>query len=139
MSIEGGFIIALTFTMIHSETASINFLKWDPLYETEKPFQVFIEEDLAQSGQRNTNLRWEEQDVTVEDIRDDLDYVNIDDHGFTTRNLLGFDCLNSAEEIESWYLPAVEQLLRAEMDDAGTVFIYDWRVYIVFLPHNVSN
>jgi hypothetical protein len=92
------------------------------------PFQVFVEEDLSARGQRNTNLEWEEKVVEVVDFRDDEDYYDIDNHGFTYRILKDFWRLENTQVIEDFYIPAVRELLQREIYDAGTVFVYDWRV-----------
>ncbi|KAF2440058.1 hypothetical protein P171DRAFT_489834 [Karstenula rhodostoma CBS 690.94] len=114
--------------MAYCETASINFLRRDPLYATEKPFQVFTGDDIATQGQRNTNLLWEERNVQVEDFRDEGDYFDIDNHGFTSRTIEGFSRLDSTTEIELSYIPTIQDLIRNEIADAGTVFVYDWRI-----------
>ena len=115
--------------MANVEDGSIQFIRWIPLYETEKPFQVFLaDRDLESEKRRNTNLVWEEKDVAVEDFRGREDFHDIDEHGFTSRKVVGFESLPNTEAIEKEYLPAVEKLLREELDDVGTVFIFDWRV-----------
>lgn len=114
--------------MGYSETASVKFLKWTPLYDEEKPFQIFLDRDLDAEGHRATNLNWEECDIEVEDFRGQKDFDDIDSHGFTTRSLNGFDLVNDIPAIERDYIPAVEALLRKALKDVGTVFIFDWRV-----------
>lgn len=114
--------------MAYREPVSIHFLQRDPLYTTEKPFQVFISEDHSAKGQRNTNLLWEEINVTVEDFRGEGDFFEIDNHGFTSRPIEGFARLENTTEIEQSYIPAIKDLIRKEIAEAGTVFVYDWRV-----------
>jgi hypothetical protein len=114
--------------MAKSESASTHFIKWDELYEKEKPFQVFLEDDIDQFGTRNTNLAWEERNITVEDFRGNPSYYDIDNHGFTSRKLPGYSDISNTLLIEKEYIPAVRRLLYEEIADAGTVFIFDWRV-----------
>ncbi|KAF2469391.1 methyltransferase CmcJ [Lindgomyces ingoldianus] len=114
--------------MPHSEPASIQFLKWSPLYDKEKPYQVFLDKDLdTEEDQQNTNLAWEEKFVTVQDFRGCDEYSNLDAHGFTSRTLPGFEHLETRDDIETGYIPAVEEMLKREIEDVGTIFVFDWR------------
>ncbi|KAF2000919.1 methyltransferase CmcJ [Amniculicola lignicola CBS 123094] len=114
--------------MDSSISASIQFLRWDPLYVTEKPFQAFLDKDLAADGERNTNLSWEEKDLTISDFRAHKEFQDIDNHGFTSRKIVGFKNLADRNKIEKLYIPTVERLLQSEIEDVGTVFIFDWRI-----------
>jgi len=108
--------------------ASIRFLQWSPLYEKERPFQIFTDLLPDAKDQRKTNLLWDEKDITVEDFRDRADEFQLDTHGFTTRKIPGFTELPDKETIERKYIPAVRQMLQDELEDVGTVFVFDWRV-----------
>lgn len=114
--------------MAKKEAATIQFIKWSDLYEKDKPYQVFLEEDIGHTGAQSTNLAWEEKEVIVEDFRGNPDYDNIDNHGFTSRKLSGFSTIPDPSLIEKAYISAVSQLLYNEIEGAGTVFIFDWRV-----------
>lgn len=108
--------------------ASLQFLKWTSLYEVEKPFQIFgdlLEESV---DQRKTNLTWEEKQIQVQDLRDDVHSVRLDSHGFTICHLPGFTQLSDGEVIPGQYTPAIKNMLKAELEDVGTVFAFDWRV-----------
>ena len=110
-----------------TEQASIKFLEWLPLYNSEKPFQIFMDISGDVKDQRKTNLVWDERAVTVTDFRNNNEF-ELDTHGFTVRELPGFSELDDAEIIRKEFLPAVERMLKTELDDVGTVFIFDWRV-----------
>lgn len=110
-----------------TEQASIKFLKWLPLYNREKPFQIFMELSADAKDQRKANLVWDERTVTVTDFRNNSNF-QLDTHGFTSRKLPGFSELDDAEMIRKEFLPAVERMLETELEDIGTVFIFDWRV-----------
>jgi hypothetical protein len=114
--------------MAQEISATSHFIRWSELYEEEKPFQVFLEDNVENSGIRSTNLDWEEKHITVTDFRGDPDYQDIDNHGFISRELHGFKDIPDTSRIETVYLPAVSRLLRREIADVGTVFIFDWRV-----------
>jgi hypothetical protein len=117
--------------MCYTEPASIQFLKWSSLYEREKPFQIFLDRDLDAEGLRTTNISWEERNIDVEDFRGQAAFKDIDCYGFTSRKLCGFDLVKDKAEIERDYLPAVKSLLQNTLKNAGTVFIFDWRVSIL--------
>lgn len=108
--------------------ASVQFLKWTPLYEAEKPFQIFgdlLEESV---DQRKTNLTWEEKQIQVQDLRDESESFRLDSHGFTICRLPEFTELSDREVISGEYIPAIRKMLTAELEDVGTVFVFDWRV-----------
>ncbi|OTA96831.1 hypothetical protein M434DRAFT_392516 [Hypoxylon sp. CO27-5] len=111
-----------------TERASIQFLKWSPLYEKERPFQIFMDILPDAQDRRKTNLVWDEKDVLVEDFRERADDFQIDTHGFTTRRLPGFTELSDKDVIQTEYIPAVKKMLQESLQDVGTVFVFDWRV-----------
>ncbi|KAL5393600.1 hypothetical protein PMIN04_008710 [Paraphaeosphaeria minitans] len=84
--------------------------------------------DLSTPAQRDNNLLWEEKNVLVQDFRDNVDYFDIDNHGFTSRFLEGFARLDNMTEIDQCYISAIKDLVRKEIADAGTIFVYDWRI-----------
>ncbi|KAI1137563.1 hypothetical protein F5Y05DRAFT_74238 [Hypoxylon sp. FL0543] len=111
-----------------AEAASIQFLKWSSLYESERPFQIFMDVLPDAQDRRKTNLAWDEKDVLVEDFRDRADNFQLDTHGFTMRLLPGFTELPDKNMIQTEYIPAVKRMLKESLQDVGTVFVFDWRV-----------
>jgi len=115
-----------------NEIASVQFLKWTDLYLTEKPFQ-FFEIDTDCKDQRNSNLQFEEKFVAIENIRGHESSFELDRHGFIVRQFpKGASCLQasiiSKENVVSRYFPAVDQLLRDEVEGVDQTFLLDWRV-----------
>lgn len=108
--------------------ASVQFLKWTPLYEAEKPFQIFSDLLEESVDQRKTNLTWEEKQIQVQDLRDDAHSFRLDSHGFTICHLPGFTGLSDRGTISGEYIPAIKKMLKTELGDVGTVFVFDWRV-----------
>ncbi|KAJ0115042.1 hypothetical protein J7T55_001450 [Diaporthe amygdali] len=108
--------------------ASVQFLKGIPLYEEEKPFQIFGDLLPDATDQRKTNLVWEEKQIPIRNIRDDAQGFQLDSHGFTTRRLPGFTDLLDRETITGKYIPAIKDMLKTELQDVGTVFVFDWRI-----------
>ncbi|KAI0153294.1 hypothetical protein GGR57DRAFT_513129 [Xylariaceae sp. FL1272] len=116
--------------MAQTQMAWVKFLKWSPLYEKERPFQIFMNLRPESRDQRKDNLNWHEKQIEVTDIRAQADEFQLDTHGFTMRELHGYSQLQSLSEyvIVREYLPAVKEMLQSELRDVGTVFIYDWRL-----------
>ncbi|EXJ74854.1 uncharacterized protein A1O5_01550 [Cladophialophora psammophila CBS 110553] len=119
--------------MSHHEGAVIaplKFLKWLPLYETEKPFQVFINVPEDAQDQRTTNLAFHNVEVHILDVRNfPPHYFSLNEQGFMYR-LQKFDPTHIADrkKVEELYLPEMEALLKAEVEDVDRVFFFDWRL-----------
>ncbi|KAI0506382.1 hypothetical protein F5B22DRAFT_451839 [Xylaria bambusicola] len=111
-----------------SETAYVRFLQWSSLYEKERPFQIFTELLPESNDQRKTNLVWDERQIEVKNFRANAERYQLDTHGFSTRHLPGFRDLMDKETIIEKYLPAVQEMLQSQLQDVGTVFVYDWRI-----------
>jgi hypothetical protein len=109
--------------------ASLKFLQWQPLYEKEKPFQIFINIPDHVKDRRTTNLVFEDQLVKIEDVRSRLEEFTLDNNGFVfCHRPTTFSHFNDRKSVEEFYLPEVESLLRQEVDGADEVFFFDWRV-----------
>lgn len=123
-----------------AEHAAIQFLKWQPLYEKEKPFQLFLDLPPDVADQRRTNLAFETRMVEVKNIRGHEKCFDLDENGFIYRTMDGFEDLKDKTEVTGQYLPAIEQLLRKEVEHADRIFIFDWRVrttpslFVLFRP-----
>lgn len=111
-----------------AETVSIKFLKWSSLYEKERPFQIFTDLRSDSEDRRTTNLDWDDCLVNVRDFRDISEFFNLDTHGFASFPLHGFDKMPGEDFIRQRYLPAIEDMLKSQLEGVGTVFIFDWRV-----------
>ncbi|KAF2265187.1 hypothetical protein CC78DRAFT_600337 [Lojkania enalia] len=111
-----------------SELAAIQFVKWQELHLKEKPFMLFIDLPADAPDQRKTNLVFETQHVSVKDIRGEQKTFTLNENGFMYTALEGFEDLTTKEEVESQYLPAIEELLKREVEGADKVFIWHWRM-----------
>ena len=113
------------------EKATLQYLKWRKLYETEKPYQLFsavTEQDLPLQGA--TNLEWTDgHEETIHDVRGTAAQFILDTNGFAFRNapttFLAFD---SPEQMERTYLPEAESILRHELEGVDQVHFFDWRI-----------
>lgn len=110
------------------QLASVQFLKWTSLYESERPFQIFGDILQDSSDQRKTNLIWEDKKIQVQDIRNNVHNFGLDSHGFTSCHFPRFAELPDTNAVTGEYIPAIKKMLQTELEDVGTVFIYDWRV-----------
>ncbi|KJZ76462.1 hypothetical protein HIM_04191 [Hirsutella minnesotensis 3608] len=120
-----------------AETVSIKFLKWNPIYEEERPFQIFTALRPDSKDRRTTNLEWDERAITVQDCRG-MNDLHLDTHGFMSFHLPGFDELPGEEFIRNQYVPAVKEMLKSHLEGVGTVFVFDWRVRYSKFDNNVA-
>ncbi|KAJ6006799.1 hypothetical protein N7451_004743 [Penicillium sp. IBT 35674x] len=100
------------------ERGVFRFLKWQELYNVERPFQILIDLPKDVELKQTTNMEFEEgPEVTIMDVRAVEICPHIDTHGFTYAShdsrLMGDHLLNKAN-VESIYLPECETLLRME-------------------------
>lgn len=109
--------------------AELKFLKWQPLYELEKPFQIFINIPDDAKDKRTTNLNFENVQVELTDARILSPQLSLDERGFVYRKheIAPLDYTNR-KEVECAYLPEIESLLKTELDGVDQVFFFDWRV-----------
>ena len=113
------------------EKTTLQYLKWQELYETEKPYQLFsavTKQELPDRGA--TNLEWTEGEVeTIHDARGIVSQFALDRHGFAFRKApTDFRGFESTEQIESKYLPEVEDILRLEVEGVDQIHFFDWRI-----------
>jgi len=109
--------------------ATLKFLDWQELYETEKPFQIFINIPDEAEDKRTSNLVFEDVEVAVHDVRGREKDFDLDTNGFRfLKHSSILDDFHSKALIEDIYLPEVEALLRKEVEDVDKVFFFDWRV-----------
>ncbi|MCJ1424315.1 hypothetical protein MMC29_002202 [Sticta canariensis] len=110
-------------------TTRLNFLQWQKLYEEEKPFQIFINIPEDAEDQRNTNLVFRNVCINIHDVRGHSENFTLDTNGFMyrqhTTKMVSF---RDRKLIEENYLPEIETLLRNEVEGAGRIFFFDWRL-----------
>lgn len=121
----------------NKELAKVQFLKWIDLYLTEKPFQIFFEIPYEIEDQRQTNLVFKEKDIAIQNIRGREEQSQLDKHGFIIRRFSkGAACLASGKldenTVQFSYFPAVQELLKTEVEDVDRAFLLDRRVRKLF-------
>lgn len=114
----------------HDEVITFQYIVWQDLYLKEKPFQLFLDIPSDAPDQRKTNIEFEHKEVVVQDIRANEETFSLDSHGFMVRRSGTLSSLvdMTTTSVESIYLPAVEEFLRAEVEGVDRVFFFDWRV-----------
>ena len=124
-------------------TGNLNFLRWQKLYEEEKPFQIFINIPEDAEDQRTTNLVFEKVSLQIHDVRGQSRGFSLDTNGFmycqhTTKVTNFLDRQN----IDESYLPEIEALLQQEIKGADRIFFFDWRVcgtYLYYLSRETTS
>lgn len=109
----------------------VNYLKKLPLYQKEKPFQLFVPIDPDATNQRASNLEFEPKERTFFDIRDRIHDCSLDTNGFQLREFptkLDLPSFRDRGVVESSYFPEIEQILKHIEGGYDRVFIFDWRV-----------
>ena len=108
---------------------NLKFLKWQPLYEIEKPFQIFINIPDHVEDKRTTNLVFEDVKVSASDVRTCQTNFNLDHHGFQyCHHSSAVEDFSMRDVVEKWYLPEMEMLLKNKLEGVDRVFFFDWRV-----------
>lgn len=112
-----------------SISATLKFLKWQKLYETEKPFQIFINIPAHVKDQRTTNLVYEDVHVDIKDVRHCRTSFELNRHGFTyLKHRTKVQDFTQRSVVEAQYLPEVEELIRSNVEYVDRVHFFDWRV-----------
>lgn len=117
------------------ETTAFHFLKWQELYETEKPFQIYIDIPKDAPDQRSDNLVFEQgQETVVRNVRGNENAFGLDSHGFMyvkSDSKLPSTQFYDRRSIEETYLPECEALIMKHVPNVDRLCIFDWRVCIL--------
>jgi hypothetical protein len=111
--------------------SEVKYLKRLPLYEQEKPFQLFIPIDKDAPDQRSTNLEFELEEQTFHDVRENAYDFALDTHGFQIHEKptsLDLDAFEDRTVVESQYFKEVEDILKNIEGGYDRIKIFDWRV-----------
>jgi hypothetical protein len=110
--------------------ANLLYLKWQDLYKTEKPFEIFVNIPEGSADRRPTNLVFElGEKQKIRNIRGHENDFHLDTHGFKTCSRpICFDLWEDMNAVTSQYLPEIEQVLREEVEGADEIFVFDWQV-----------
>jgi hypothetical protein len=111
-------------------SAPVKYIKWQSLYEKERPFYSFVEVPKDVPDQRTTNIVYEDRDTFFHDTRGEQSKFTLDNHGFTfRRHEFDFDDWENQQKVEEEYLPEVERIIKTNVEGADKIFFFDWRVW----------
>lgn len=113
-----------------SVTVTLNFLKRLELYETEKPYRLYVGQPLDAPDAVITNVQTgPTPGIQLTDARGDEDKFLLDVHGFQfVKHDQSFSNFDDAQAVERDYLPAVERVISDNVGYADRVVVFDWRV-----------
>jgi len=115
--------------MVGTITGKISFVEWNPLFEVEKLFELFVSLPPEVPDQRTTNISFKDVPVQIVDIRGEEDVLSLDENGFFYRKhateVIDFNDTLSVEQV---YLPETVELLKREVQGADRVFVFNWKV-----------
>ncbi|KAI0127981.1 hypothetical protein BJ170DRAFT_397584 [Xylariales sp. AK1849] len=123
--------------------ASFDFLQWQKLYETQKPYEVFL--PISSFGKHQgtvprTNLVFESKDVMVKDVRGQAETLSLDEQGFQFVKSRTMVDLKDREAVTQAYIPAMERLLQSHIGNGEPVrtFCFDVRLRETMDPSEFS-
>jgi len=115
--------------MVGKITGTISFVEWNPLFEVEKPFELFVSLPPEVPDQRTTNISFKDVPVQIADVRGEEDKLSLDENGFVYRkHATKVTDFNDPLAIEQVYLPETVELLKREVEGADRVFVFNWKV-----------
>jgi hypothetical protein len=112
------------------DTAHLNYLEWQEAYNTEQPYQIFIQLPKEYEHLPTTNLVFHEgPEEVIHDVRGSEDCYTLDEHGFAFRahTTEVQDWLDEAT-IKSQYFAELENLIKREVEGADKVVLFDYQV-----------
>ena len=110
--------------MASSVTASIYFLARNDIFNTEKPYSMRYP---PTTGLPQSNVIHDERRISVENMREHLEYLKFEDCGFgfiTLHSKMAYDDFSQREKIKTIYLKEIAESLKTALG-AFHVFILD--------------
>jgi len=110
--------------------AQFNFLKPLDLYNTEKPYWLFIGKPDSDPKVETTNVVTNMvTGIMVKDVRGYESEFTLDKQGFRfiTHNQT-FKSFDDEEKVKTEFLPEVERIIKDHVHSTSRVLVYDWRV-----------
>lgn len=125
--------------------SKVDYLKRLPLYQTEKPFQLFIPIEAEAADKRTSNLEFESKECDFEDVRAKAADYTLDDNGFRFLKhptALDWHSFHDRDAVESRYFAEVKQILQHVEGGYDKILLFDWRVSSLlpqFTPATLPN
>ncbi|OTA64111.1 hypothetical protein K449DRAFT_432627 [Hypoxylon sp. EC38] len=113
--------------MSRTPLVQLRFLKPLEKYQNEKPYWLFVGKP---DGVDMTNVSLEAvSGIPIHDVRGEEQNYELDKHGFQfISHGLNFEAFHDDQQIESQYLPQVEEMILKNIPYAKKVFIFNWRL-----------
>ncbi|CAI6332468.1 unnamed protein product [Periconia digitata] len=109
--------------------APVHFIKWLPLYENEKPFNIFINLPEDAQDTRTNNLEFDVIDTSFHNVRGQEDKFSLDEQGFEFIQWPHtFKNFGDRAAVETEYLPQIEKFIREKIPDAEEIALFEWRL-----------
>jgi hypothetical protein len=126
--------------MPSSVQAEFSYLEWQQLYDTEKPFELFVNLSADTSDHRRTNLVFKKHEPEImADVRGRQDVYQLDTHGFkfATHPTKVID-FSDVTNVEQDYFAETVELIKLEVEGADKVVIFDWMVSVICMPEYIA-
>lgn len=112
--------------------ATCRFLEWQPLYETERPYELLLDIPAGKSSDlKRSNLIFQGIEREIKDVKGQIEKFDLDRNGFayfSYPSLVTADRCLDEDFVKDFYIPEVEQLLKTLIPDVERVNVFDWRV-----------
>lgn len=107
----------------------VQYIKWNDIFEHERPFMLFVDTPEDHADQRKTNVEFEQHETTIHDLREDkVQRFNIDANGFNLRDVSEVADIHDSQDFDEKYIPIVKDIIRQECSGCDEVLITSWRV-----------
>jgi len=109
---------------------SFEFLQWQPCYEKQKPYEVFLPvASFADKSVPRSNLVFESRAVEVHDALGRRDDFGLDTHGFQFAKCpTAVPDLKDRRAVQERYIPEMEAFLRQHLGGEARTLCFDLRV-----------
>jgi len=112
-------------------SAGVQYVKRLKIFETEVPFQSFVDIPEDAPDQRKTNLEFTINIESFGDMRDNINSFSLDKHGFMVKQEplpFSSEFFTRREEVEKLYFPELERIIGEVCGEVEKVHFFDWRV-----------
>lgn len=117
--------------MPRDATNVFQYLEWQDLYNTEKPYQILLDiPDYAPEQRRHNLVFHDGPEETVHDVRGRESELKLDVNGFTYikhASAMTSNDFADVAKVQANFLPELERMLQETLDGVDQVCIYDYR------------
>lgn len=112
------------------QSARLKYIKWDPKYLREKPFQLYADIPVDAPNSLRGNVAFEEGPVEkIQDVRAEGEEFTLNTHGFVFSNFqTSFTDWEDNDAVHTDFYREMQQLLKQRVDGADLVHVFEHRV-----------